>query len=72
LSQAAIDREENSELIPLSTARAEAVRQKLVEFGVAPARLSVVGRGSSEPVVAFTDAENRWKNRRVEFILIRQ
>jgi flagellar hook assembly protein FlgD len=72
LGQAAIDREENSELIPLSTARAEAVRQKLVEFGVAPARLSVVGRGSSEPVVPFTDAENRWKNRRVEFILIRQ
>lgn len=72
LAQAAIEREENTELIPLSTARAEAVRQKLVEFGVAPARLSVVGRGSSEPVVPFTDAENRWKNRRVEFILIRQ
>ena len=72
LSQAAIDREENSELLPLSTARAEAVRQKLVEFGVDPGRLSVVGRGSSEPVVPFTDAENRWKNRRVEFILIRQ
>jgi hypothetical protein len=72
LGQAAIDREENSELIPLSTARAEAVRQKLVEFGVAANSLSVVGRGSSEPVVPFTDAENRWKNRRVEFILIRQ
>jgi flagellar hook assembly protein FlgD/flagellar motor protein MotB len=71
-SQAAIEREENTELIPLSRSRAEAVRQKLVEFGVASSRLSVVGRGSSEPVVPFTDAENRWKNRRVEFILIRQ
>ena len=72
LSQTVIDREETNELLPLSRSRAEAVRQKLVEFGVASSRLSVVGRGSSEPVVPFTDAENRWKNRRVEFILIRQ
>jgi outer membrane protein OmpA-like peptidoglycan-associated protein len=27
--------------------------------------------GSSEPVVDFKDAQNRWKNRRVEFILIK-
>jgi flagellar hook assembly protein FlgD/flagellar motor protein MotB len=71
-SQAAVTREEQNELLPLSTARAEAVRQKLVEFGVDAQRLTVVGRGSSEPVVSFSDAENRWKNRRVEFILIRQ
>jgi outer membrane protein OmpA-like peptidoglycan-associated protein len=27
--------------------------------------------GSSEPVVDFKDSQNRWKNRRVEFILIK-
>jgi len=38
---------------------------------VDPRRLSTKGMGSSEPVVDFKDAQNRWKNRRVEFILIR-
>jgi flagellar hook assembly protein FlgD/outer membrane protein OmpA-like peptidoglycan-associated protein len=71
-NQAAVTREEQNELLPLSAARAELVRRQLVEFGVDARRLSVMGRGSSEPVVPFTDAENRWKNRRVEFILIRQ
>jgi flagellar hook assembly protein FlgD len=72
LNQAAIDKEETTELLPLSKARAEAVMQKLIEFGVDAKRLSVRGLGSSEPVVAFTDAENRWKNRRVEFILLKE
>lgn len=71
-SAAAISKEETGELIPLSLQRATAVMQKLVEFGVDTRRLSVAGLGSSEPVVAFTDAENRWKNRRVEFILIKE
>lgn len=71
-AQAAVDREETGELIPLSQARAQAVMQKLVEYGVDARRLSVRGLGSSEPVVPFTDAENRWKNRRVEFILIKE
>ncbi len=70
--QAAIDREENTELLPLSLSRAQAVMGKLIEFGVDARRLSARGLGSSEPVVPFTDAENRWKNRRVEFILIRE
>jgi len=46
--------------------------QKLIEYGVDAKRLSVRGLGSSEPVVAFTDDVNRWKNRRVEFILIKE
>jgi len=71
-SQAAIDKEETKELLPLSENRASLVMQKLIEYGVDPRRLSVRGLGSSEPVVGFTDAENRWKNRRVEFILIKE
>ncbi|HOZ71208.1 MAG TPA: gliding motility-associated C-terminal domain-containing protein [Spirochaetales bacterium] len=70
--QPAIDREETRELLPLSENRAALVMQKLIEYGVDPKRLSVRGLGSSEPVVPFTDAENRWKNRRVEFILIKE
>ncbi|MCX7775730.1 MAG: OmpA family protein, partial [Spirochaetaceae bacterium] len=70
-SQARIQQEEINELIPLSTARAEKVRAMLIENGVDSRRLSVVGLGSSEPVVKFTDVENRWKNRRVEFVLIK-
>jgi outer membrane protein OmpA-like peptidoglycan-associated protein/flagellar hook assembly protein FlgD len=71
-SQAVIDKEEATELLPLSTKRADLVMQKLIEYGVDPKRLSTRGLGSSEPVVAFTDGENRWKNRRVEFILIKE
>ncbi|HWR12110.1 MAG TPA: FlgD immunoglobulin-like domain containing protein [Rectinemataceae bacterium] len=71
LSQAKIDSEETSELIPLSTGRAELVRAMLVRNGVEAKRLSVAGLGSSAPVVEFHDAENRWKNRRVEFVLIK-
>jgi len=70
-SQARIQTEETKELIPLSTGRAELVRTMLVGNGVDPRRLSVEGLGSSEPVVSFFDVENRWKNRRVEFVLIK-
>ncbi|HPE37446.1 MAG TPA: OmpA family protein, partial [Spirochaetales bacterium] len=69
--QAAIDREER-EVLDLSLNRAKAVMDKLIEYGVDARRLSVRGLGSSEPVVSFTDAENRWKNRRVEFILLKE
>ncbi|MCE5256318.1 MAG: OmpA family protein, partial [Spirochaetaceae bacterium] len=70
-SQAKIQSEETKELIPLSMGRAELVRSLLAQHGVDARRLSVQGLGSSEPVVSFTDVENRWKNRRVEFILIK-
>jgi len=70
-SAAKIADEETKELIPLSQARAELVKQLLVKDGVDQRRLSVEGMGSADPVVPFTDAANRWKNRRVEFILIK-
>lgn len=68
-TKAQIDAEEARDLIPLSKSRADAIRRKLIEFGVDATRLSSEGAGSSEPVVDFKDAENRWKNRRVEFLL---
>lgn len=65
------EREEREELQPLSLARAETVRQSLIEQGIAARRVTTLGRGGTEPIVPHTDEENRWKNRRVEFILIR-
>jgi outer membrane protein OmpA-like peptidoglycan-associated protein/flagellar hook assembly protein FlgD len=70
-SAAAIAKEENDELLPLSLGRAELVKQLLIDDGVDPKRLSTKGMGSSDPVVDFGDSLNRWKNRRVEFILIK-
>ena len=71
-SQAEMDKENREELIPLSLSRAEAVKQALVRLGLEAGRISVAGLGGSQPVVPFGDEENRWKNRRVEFILIRR
>ena len=70
-SNAEIQREETEELQPLSKARAEAVKEALVARGISQDRVSTLGRGGTEPVVPHTDEEERWKNRRVEFILIR-
>src|SRR5690606_65268 len=64
--------EQQQVLVPLSVARAEAIRQALVARGVAASRLTASGAGGSAPVVPHSDLQNRWKNRRVEFTLIRQ
>ena len=62
---------EQVELQRLSEARARAVVDQLVRYGVARSRLSAIGAGGSSPVVTFEDRDNWWKNRRVEFILIK-
>jgi outer membrane protein OmpA-like peptidoglycan-associated protein len=65
------EREEREELIPLSTARAEAVRDALIGLGVPRGMISAEGRGGTVPVVEHTDTTMRWKNRRVDFVLQR-
>ena len=65
------EKEEIEELQPLSLQRAETVRDSLVSFGIARGRLKVEGKGGTNPVVPHSDLENAWKNRRVEFILIK-
>lgn len=53
----------------LSQARAEAVKERLVHFGVDEARLTTIGYGTSRPR-AEGHSENEWRqNRRVEFII---
>jgi flagellar hook assembly protein FlgD len=63
--------EETNELQPLSMARAQAVIDQLVGYGVSRSRLSAVGRGGAKTVANPRDQDNSWKNRRVEFILIK-
>ncbi len=55
---------------PLSQARAEAVRQKLVDLGVEPTRLLAAGRGPDVPADTNATARGRENNRRVEFHLV--
>lgn len=62
-------REQQEVLLPLSAARAAAVQRELVALGVGADRITTVGVGGASPVVPFSDQQNRWKNRRVEFIL---
>lgn len=64
-------KEQKEELLPLSDARCDTVKKILTEKGVSADRMSKQGVGGSSPVVPFEDAVNRWKNRRVEFILIK-
>lgn len=56
-------------LIPLSQRRAEFVKDYLVKHKIKADRLSTDGKGGKEPVANPKDEANRWKNRRVEFIL---
>jgi hypothetical protein len=57
--------------LKLSEARAQATVDYLVGFGVSRGRLSGTGKGSTQPIIRFQDRDNWWKNRRVEFILIK-
>lgn len=63
------EQEQQETLIPLSRARAEAIRQALVDRGVSGDRLTVDAKGGSEPIVPHDNLEERWRNRRVEFEL---
>jgi outer membrane protein OmpA-like peptidoglycan-associated protein len=58
--------------ITLSKRRADYIKAELVKRGINENRISTEGHGTSEPIVPFNDLQNRWKNRRVEIILIRE
>jgi flagellar hook assembly protein FlgD len=58
-------------LVPLSKSRAEAIKAALMDRGVSNDRLVTDGVGAAKPLVPDSDFANRWKNRRVEFYLIK-
>ncbi|WP_437610521.1 OmpA family protein [Sorangium sp. So ce834] len=53
----------------VSTARAAAVVEVLIEGGVSPERLSAAGAGEFAPVAPNASEEGRAKNRRIEIVL---
>jgi len=53
----------------LSLRRADSVRSALISGGVAADKITVAGRGESEPAVPTADGVREAKNRRVEIIL---
>lgn len=55
----------------LSTQRAESVKNILVSMGINPERIETEGFGESKPLVANDSDENRKRNRRTEFIVIK-
>ena len=64
-------REQDLELQPLSEIRAKTVTDYLVNLGVDRNRLSFFGIGGGRPVVPYENHAGWWKNRRVEFILVK-
>ena len=52
----------------LSQERADAVKRQMMRMGIDEGRLTAKGYGSSKPLVDNNAAENKAKNRRVEFV----
>jgi len=63
--------EEEDVLLPLSRSRADTIKAALIQRGIKAERMTTNGMGGYNPVVPHSDEQNRWKNRRVEFILIK-
>lgn len=57
------------ENIKLSLKRSEAIKSKLIGFGIASESIICEGKGSSLPKVSNTSPENRALNRRVEVVV---
>ncbi len=56
----------------LSQQRAETVQRWLIQHGVEPARLTAKGYGSTRPIAPNITQQNRARNRRVQFKIIRR
>jgi outer membrane protein OmpA-like peptidoglycan-associated protein len=54
----------------LSQRRADAVKQALIEEGIAASRLGTAGRGMESPIADNASAEGRARNRRVDIIVL--
>jgi OmpA-OmpF porin, OOP family len=58
--------------LDLSQRRADAVKEWLVQAGVERDRLVAKGYGMDKPIVPNLTTQNRAKNRRVEFLILRR
>ncbi|MEO1437519.1 MAG: OmpA family protein [Bacteroidota bacterium] len=57
--------------LDLSERRAASVKKAIANKGINEGRMSTMGFGESKPVFPNNSEENKAKNRRVEFILIK-
>src|SRR5207245_3113875 len=57
---------------PLSENRAKAVRDKLVSFGVNANGLQVRGYGKTKPIADNNTDEGKFKNRRIEYSIVKK
>ncbi|MBT3274174.1 MAG: hypothetical protein HN368_13535 [Spirochaetales bacterium] len=62
--------DEEEVLVPLTERRAATVEQALVDLGMDDRRIETAAFGGTQPIVDVLDKEVRWKNRRVEFIMV--
>lgn len=60
---------ERSQNMALSQVRAEAVRARLIEYGVAKERMRARGYGPDQPLVPHDDPDHRARNWRMQFII---
>jgi len=65
------DIEQRDVLIPLSQARADAVKKALVDRGLNDGVFTTQGVGASDQLVPDSNLADRWQNRRVAFYLER-
>ena len=63
------DIEQRDVLIPLSQARAEAIKKALVDRGLNDSMFTTQGVGASDQLVPDSNLADRWQNRRVAFFL---
>jgi hypothetical protein len=62
--------EQDTVLVPLSLARADAIKQAVVDRGVNGAMITTEGAGASDPMVPDSEFSNRWRNRRTVIYLM--
>ena len=59
------------ENVALSQRRADAVREALIKEGADPDMLIAKGYGSADPIASNDTAEGRFRNRRIEYHVVK-